>query len=70
MAELPRGMMETPDGLYCKLPQDSPIAVRMPHLSMYGTPGETGPDGRDCDDPGYDPRQCASMLGPSRSTRT
>ena len=33
--------IDTPDGLYCKLPQDSPLGgSRCPQLSLHGSPGK------------------------------
>ena len=41
-------VIDTPDGLYCKLPQDSPIAVRgVRNNPCMGQPGQAGADGRD-----------------------
>jgi phospholipid/cholesterol/gamma-HCH transport system substrate-binding protein len=59
---------DTPDGLYCKLPQDSPIAVRgARNYPCMGHPGKRAPTVQLCDDPkGFVPlaeRQHA--LGPS-----
>jgi virulence factor Mce-like protein len=58
---------DTPDGLYCKLPQDSPIAVRgARNYPCMGHPGKRAPTVQLCDDPsGFAPlaeRQHA--LGP------
>jgi len=41
---------ETPDGLYCKLPQDSPIAVRgARNYPCMGHPGKRAPTVEECD---------------------
>jgi phospholipid/cholesterol/gamma-HCH transport system substrate-binding protein len=43
---------DTPDGLYCKLPQDSPIAVRgARNYPCMGHPGKRAPTVQLCDDP-------------------
>jgi virulence factor Mce-like protein len=60
--------MDTPDGLYCKLPQDSPLAVRgARNLPCMGHPGKRAPTVEICNsDKPYEPlamRQHA--LGPS-----
>ncbi len=60
--------MDTPDGLYCKLPQDSPLAVRgARNLPCMAHPGKRAPTVEICDsDEPYEPlamRQHA--LGPS-----
>jgi phospholipid/cholesterol/gamma-HCH transport system substrate-binding protein len=60
--------IDTPDGLYCKLPQDSPIAVRgARNYPCMDHPGKRAPTVQLCDDPkGYVPlamRQHA--LGPN-----
>jgi virulence factor Mce-like protein len=60
--------LDTPDGLYCKLPQDSPIAVRgARNLPCMGHPGKRAPTVEICDSPNeYQPlamRQHA--LGPN-----
>jgi len=60
--------IDTPDGLYCKLPQDSPIAVRgARNYPCMGKPGKRAPTAEICDsDKPYEPlamRQHA--LGPS-----
>jgi hypothetical protein len=60
--------MDTPDGLYCKLPQDSPLAVRgARNLPCMARPGKRAPTVEICDsDEPYEPlamRQHA--LGPS-----
>jgi phospholipid/cholesterol/gamma-HCH transport system substrate-binding protein len=49
--------IDTPDGLYCKLPQDSPIAVRgARNYPCMGHPGKRAPTVQLCDDPkGYTP---------------
>lgn len=40
--------VDTPDGLYCKLPQDSPIGVRgTRNFPCIEQPGKAGADGRD-----------------------
>jgi phospholipid/cholesterol/gamma-HCH transport system substrate-binding protein len=59
--------VDTPDGLYCKLPQDSPLAVRgARNLPCMGHPGKRAPTVQLCDsDKPYEPlamRQHA--LGP------
>jgi phospholipid/cholesterol/gamma-HCH transport system substrate-binding protein len=42
--------MDTPDGLYCKLPQDSPIAVRgARNYPCMGHPGKRAPTVQICD---------------------
>lgn len=48
---------DTPDGLYCKLPQDSPIAVRgARNYPCMGHPGKRAPTVELCNDPkGYQP---------------
>lgn len=60
--------IDTPEGLYCKLPQDSPLAVRgARNLPCMGHPGKRAPTVEICDsDRPYEPlamRQHA--LGPS-----
>ena len=60
--------IDTPDGLYCKLPQDSPIAVRgARNYPCMGHPGKRAPTVEICDsDKPYEPlamRQHA--LGPT-----
>jgi phospholipid/cholesterol/gamma-HCH transport system substrate-binding protein len=58
---------ETPDGLYCKLPQDSPIAVRgARNYPCMGHPGKRAPTVQLCDDPrGFAPlAQRQHALGP------
>jgi phospholipid/cholesterol/gamma-HCH transport system substrate-binding protein len=49
--------IDTPDGLYCKLPQDAPIAVRgARNYPCMGHPGKRAPTVQLCDDPrGYTP---------------
>jgi phospholipid/cholesterol/gamma-HCH transport system substrate-binding protein len=49
--------IDTPDGLYCKLPQDSPIAVRgARNYPCMGHPGKRAPTVELCDDPkGFQP---------------
>ncbi|SEH72440.1 virulence factor Mce family protein [Mycolicibacterium rutilum] len=49
--------IDTPDGLYCKLPQDSPIAVRgARNYPCMGHPGKRAPTVELCNDPkGYVP---------------
>jgi virulence factor Mce-like protein len=49
--------IDTPDGLYCKLPQDSPIAVRgARNFPCLGHPGKRAPTVELCNDPrGYQP---------------
>jgi virulence factor Mce-like protein len=59
---------DTPDGLYCKLPQDSPIAVRgARNYPCMGHPGKRAPTVQLCDDPnGFVPlAQRQHALGPS-----
>ncbi len=50
-------IVDTPDGLYCKLPQDSPIAVRgARNYPCMGHPGKRAPTVELCNDPrGYQP---------------
>jgi phospholipid/cholesterol/gamma-HCH transport system substrate-binding protein len=58
---------DTPDGLYCKLPQDSPIAVRGARNDpCVGHPGKRAPTVQLCDDPkGFVPlAQRQHSLGP------
>jgi virulence factor Mce-like protein len=44
--------MDTPDGLYCKLPQDAPIAVRgARNYPCQGVPGKRAPTVQLCNDP-------------------
>ncbi|OBA72933.1 mammalian cell entry protein [Mycolicibacterium elephantis] len=49
--------IDTPDGLYCKLPQDSPISVRgARNYPCIEHPGKRAPTVQLCDDPkGYQP---------------
>ena len=49
--------IDTPDGLYCKLPQDSPIAVRgARNYPCMAHPGKRAPTVELCNDPkGYQP---------------
>ena len=49
--------IDTPDGLYCKLPQDAPIGVRgARNLPCMGHPGKRAPTVELCNDPkGYQP---------------
>ncbi|MCT7660572.1 MCE family protein [Mycobacterium deserti] len=49
--------IDTPDGLYCKLPQDSPISVRgARNYPCIGIPGKRAPTVELCNDPkGYQP---------------
>ncbi|MDQ2636635.1 MAG: MCE family protein [Actinomycetota bacterium] len=49
--------IDTPDGLYCKLPQDSPISVRgARNYPCMEHPGKRAPTVQLCDDPkGYQP---------------
>jgi virulence factor Mce-like protein len=49
--------IDTPDGLYCKLPQDSPISVRgARNYPCMGHPGKRAPTVELCNDPkGYQP---------------
>ncbi|HYY01543.1 MAG TPA: mammalian cell entry protein, partial [Mycobacterium sp.] len=61
--------IDTPDGLYCKLPQDSPIAVRgARNYPCMGHPGKRAPTVEICDsDKPYEPiamRQHALGPGP------
>jgi hypothetical protein len=61
--------IDTPDGLYCKLPQDSPIAVRgARNIPCMGHPGKRAPTVEICDsDKPFEPlamRQHASGPGP------
>lgn len=50
-------VIDTPDGLYCKLPQDSPISVRgARNYPCMGHPGKRAPTVELCNDPrGYIP---------------
>jgi phospholipid/cholesterol/gamma-HCH transport system substrate-binding protein len=59
---------DTPDGLYCKLPQDSPIAVRgARNYPCMEHPGKRAPTVELCNDPkGYQPLAMREhSLGPS-----
>lgn len=61
--------IDTPDGLYCKLPQDSPVAVRgARNYPCMGHPGKRAPTVQICDsDKPYEPlamRQHALGPGP------
>jgi phospholipid/cholesterol/gamma-HCH transport system substrate-binding protein len=49
--------IDTPDGLYCKLPQDSPIAIRgARNYPCMAHPGKRAPTVEICNDPkGYQP---------------
>lgn len=49
--------IDTPDGLYCKLPQDSPISVRgARNYPCMGHPGKRAPTVQLCNDPkGFQP---------------
>lgn len=60
-------VIDTPDGVYCKLPQDSPVAVRgARNYPCMGHPGKRAPTVQLCDDPrGYQPlAQRQHVLGP------
>lgn len=60
--------MDTPDGIYCKLPQDSPIAVRgARNYPCMDHPGKRAPTVQLCDDPrGYVPLAMRQhVTGPS-----
>ncbi len=50
-------VIDTPDGLYCKLPQDSPISVRgARNYPCMGHPGKRAPTVELCNDPrGFQP---------------
>ncbi|MCV7299347.1 MCE family protein [Mycobacterium barrassiae] len=50
-------VVDTPDGLYCKLPQDAPISVRgARNYPCMGHPGKRAPTVELCNDPkGYQP---------------
>ncbi len=50
-------VIDTPDGLYCKLPQDSPLSVRgARNYPCIGHPGKRAPTVELCNDPrGYQP---------------
>ena len=59
--------IDTPDGLYCKLPQDSPIAVRgARNYPCMGHPGKRAPTVEICDsDKPYEPLAMRQhVLGP------
>ncbi|AWT55644.1 MCE family protein [Mycolicibacterium smegmatis] len=59
--------MDTPDNLYCKLPQDSPVAVRgARNYPCMAHPGKRAPTVELCNDPnGYQPlAQRQHTLGP------
>ena len=59
--------IDTPDGLYCKLPQDSPLAVRgARNYPCMGHPGKRAPTVQLCDDPkGFQPMAMRQhYLGP------
>lgn len=59
--------LDTPDGLYCKLPQDSPIAVRgARNFPCMGQPGKRAPTVEICDsDKPYEPLALRQhVLGP------
>ena len=59
--------VDTPDGLYCKLPQDSPISVRgARNYPCMGHPGKRAPTVELCNDPkGYQPLAIRQhVLGP------
>jgi phospholipid/cholesterol/gamma-HCH transport system substrate-binding protein len=58
---------DTPDGLYCKLPQDAPISVRgARNYPCMGVPGKRAPTVQLCNDPmGFVPlMQRQHVLGP------
>jgi virulence factor Mce-like protein len=60
--------VDTPDGLYCKLPQDSPISVRgARNYPCMGHPGKRAPTVELCDDPkGFVPTAIRQhTLGPN-----
>ncbi|WNG90382.1 MlaD family protein [Mycobacterium sp. ITM-2016-00317] len=60
-------VIDTPDGLYCKLPQDSPVAVRgARNYPCMEHPGKRAPTVELCNDPsGYSPlAQRQHALGP------
>lgn len=60
-------VVDTPDNLYCKLPQDSPVAVRgARNYPCMEHPGKRAPTVELCDDPrGYTPlAQRQHVLGP------
>jgi phospholipid/cholesterol/gamma-HCH transport system substrate-binding protein len=59
--------IDTPDGLYCKLPQDSPIAVRgARNYPCMGFPGKRAPTVQECEsDKPFEPlAQRQNALGP------
>jgi phospholipid/cholesterol/gamma-HCH transport system substrate-binding protein len=59
--------IDTPDGLYCKLPQDSPIAVRAArNYPCMGVPGKRAPTVQQCDsDKPFEPLAMRQhVLGP------
>ena len=59
--------VDTPDGLYCKLPQDSPISVRgARNYPCMGHPGKRAPTVELCNDPkGFQPLAIRQhVLGP------
>lgn len=61
-------VIDTPDGLYCKLPQDSPLDVRgARNLPCLGHPGKRAPTVELCNDPkGYQPLAMREhSLGPN-----
>jgi virulence factor Mce-like protein len=61
-------VIDTPDNLYCKLPQDSPVAVRgARNYPCMEHPGKRAPTVELCNDPnGYQPlAQRQHVLGPS-----
>jgi phospholipid/cholesterol/gamma-HCH transport system substrate-binding protein len=65
-------VLDTPDGLYCKLPQDSPIAVRgARNYPCMDHPGKRAPTVQLCDDPkGFTPwRSVNTHLERVRSIR-
>ena len=60
--------IDTPDGLYCKLPQDSPLNVRgARNYPCMAHPGKRAPTVQVCDDPrGYQPLAMRQhYLGPT-----
>ncbi|ORA36513.1 MCE family protein [Mycobacterium aquaticum] len=60
-------VIDTPDNIYCKLPQDSPIGVRgARNYPCMGHPGKRAPTVELCDDPrGFQPlAQRQHALGP------
>ncbi|BBZ32570.1 MCE family protein [Mycolicibacterium confluentis] len=60
-------VIDTPDNLYCKLPQDSPVAVRgARNYPCMNQPGKRAPTVELCEDPrGYQPlAQRQHVLGP------